>query len=59
MTSRSRARDTLLAEALVIGDLAGLAVMYAAAVAVALPGRFAPMAVAYSPHFFLLAGCWL
>ena len=59
MTSTERKFNTLVPLALVVGDVAGLAVMYAAAVFLTLPGPFAVTAMIYSPHLLFLVGCWL
>jgi exopolysaccharide biosynthesis polyprenyl glycosylphosphotransferase len=59
MTYKNRTLDTLAPGALVVGDCAGLAVMYAAAVSLTMPGPFAAMAAEHFPHFLFLAGSWL
>jgi exopolysaccharide biosynthesis polyprenyl glycosylphosphotransferase len=56
---RESAFNTLVPQTLVAGDLVCLAVMYAAAVRLTLPGPFAVVATAYSPHLLFLVGCWL
>jgi exopolysaccharide biosynthesis polyprenyl glycosylphosphotransferase len=59
MAFATRVVERMIPQALVIGDAAAVAVMYAAAVALAFPGPFALSAAAHAPHFLFLAGCWL
>ena len=59
MTSKLRALNVAMTEALIAGDFAGLAVIYAAAVSMTLPGPFANAAETHLLHLFFLAGCWL
>lgn len=59
MASRKIAVNAWLPQVLVLEDIIGLAVVYAAAVFLTLPGPFAAAAMVYSPHLLFLLGCWL
>ncbi len=59
MIRKRRALDSLLSQAVAVGDLAGLALVYAAAVFMTLPGPFGRAISAHCLHLLLLGGCWL
>jgi exopolysaccharide biosynthesis polyprenyl glycosylphosphotransferase len=59
MIFRTQTFEVLAPRALVAGDIAGIAVMYAVAVAVTLPEPFMIAAVKHFPHLLFFAGCWL
>jgi exopolysaccharide biosynthesis polyprenyl glycosylphosphotransferase len=59
MPSKTRELGALVPAALMVGDVAGLAVMYALAVRFGLPGNFSVAVAAHSPHLVFIAGCWV